>query len=98
MCAEDVAPIDSSCPCEVCRSYSRAAIHAALCNNTAAGATLVSIHNVAYTQDLTCALRQAILAGTFADFVRRFMATQYGSDVPQWIRNALGHAGIELDS
>ena len=82
----------------MCRQYSRAAIHAALCHNTAAGATLVSIHNVAYTQNLTCELRQAIREGRFEAFVKDFMKTQFTDDVPEWIRNALDSVGISIET
>lgn len=94
--ADDPQPIDSTCPCEVCQKYSRAAVHAALCHNTAAGATLVSIHNVAYTQNLTCAMRQAIQQGQFEEFVNDFMRIQFVDDVPEWIRNALQSVGMSL--
>jgi queuine tRNA-ribosyltransferase catalytic subunit len=96
-CADDTQPIDATCPCEVCQQYSRAAVHAALCHNTAAGATLVSIHNVAYTQNLTCAIRQAINKGEFEGFVKDFMRAQF-TEVPEWIQNALQSVGITLDS
>ena len=97
-CADDPQPIDAACPCEVCQQYSRAAVHAALCQNTAAGATLVSIHNVAYTQNLTCAMRQAIRKGEFEEFVKEFMRIQYVDEVPEWIRNALQSVGISVES
>lgn len=96
-CAEDERPIDANCPCATCRNYSRAALHNALCHGTAAGATLVSAHNVAYTQNLTHRIREAIVAGRFPDFVRSFMHTQYGEGgCPDWVRDALEHVGIEV--
>jgi tRNA-guanine family transglycosylase len=96
-CADDTRPIDETCTCEVCQQYSRAAVHAAVCNNTAAGATLVSIHNVAYTQNLTLAIRQAIQKGEFERFVKEFMKVQFADEAPEWVRNALDTVGISLE-
>lgn len=96
--AEDTRPLDSSCPCPVCRTYTRAYLHATLCKNLPAGATLVSQHNVAYMQNLTLAMRAAIRDGALPQFVRDFMRQQFpGARYPGWVVDALRHAGIELD-
>lgn len=96
-CAEDERPIDAACQCATCRGYSRAALHSALCHSTPAGPTLVSVHNVAYTQNLTRRIRAAITAGEFPGFVRQFMRTQHGEGgSPQWVRDALAHVGIDV--
>eukprot|EP00892_Ulva_mutabilis_P009127 jgi/Ulvmu1/6587/UM003_0224.1 len=94
---DDEQPIDAACPCATCRKYSRAALHNALCHGTPAGASLVSVHNVAYTQNLTRSIREAIAGGTFPAFVQSFMCTQYGAaGCPEWVRNALTHVGIDV--
>lgn len=98
MCrADDERPIAEDCDCSTCRNYSRAALHNALCSNTPAGATLVSVHNVAYTQNLTRRIRTAIASGVFPEFVQQFMLAQYDEGgCPGWVRDALAHVGIEV--
>lgn len=58
----------------------------------------MSIHNVAYTQNLTCEMRQAIKEGRFEAFVKDFMKVQFTDEVPEWITNALGSVGISLET
>lgn len=57
----------------------------------------MSVHNVAFTQNLTRTIREAIVAGDFPAFVKRFMHAQYGpGGCPQWVQNALNHVGIAV--
>ena len=63
----------------------------------AAGATLVSVHNVAHMQQVTYRMRCAIRNGRFSEFVQEFMLEQYPTrDYPSWIRDALAHVEITL--
>jgi queuine tRNA-ribosyltransferase len=50
--ANDLAPIDSECDCEVCKKYSRAYIHHLLKIGEATGMVLATIHNLRYYQRL----------------------------------------------
>lgn len=94
--ARDFRPIDEECDCPVCRSYTRATLHA-LATREIAGAQLISQHNIAYLLRLTKAMRQAILADDLPRFVNDYMAKMFPKgDVPKWVRDALKVAGIEL--
>ena len=64
--------------------------------NMAAGAILISRHNVAYMQNLTLAMREAIQEQRFPEYVRNFVRIQYptAADCPLWVSEALTHAGI----
>ena len=94
---DDRGPIDASCDCLVCRTYSRATLYHRV-TREANGAILVSYHNIHYMQRLTREMRAAIEAGTFPAFVRAFVAKQFPDGaVPAWVRAALEEgAGIEL--
>lgn len=96
-CADDVQPLDPNCNCEVCKKYSRAYLHSILSKSMAAGAILISQHNVAYMQNLTYSMRQAIRDGVWTKFVQDFMLVQNPKkNYPGWIVDALNHVGIEL--
>jgi len=97
--ASDPRPIDPGCGCMVCRRHTRAYLHATVARGLPSAASLVSYHNVAYTQGLTRRLRAAIRAGALAEFVRAFVGAHFGGDpeaVPQWVVDALDVAGIDL--
>jgi queuine tRNA-ribosyltransferase len=99
ICASDPRPIDPDCDCMVCSRHTRAYLHATIARGLPSAASLVSYHNVAYTQRLTRRLRAAIRAGKLAEFVRAFVSAHFGGDaeaVPQWVVDALDVAGIDL--
>lgn len=70
----DKAPIDDSCRCAACRSYSRAYLHHLLKAEELLGPTLISIHNVAVMNRLVAEIRAAIPAGTLGETKRRWLA------------------------
>jgi len=76
--AEDMAPLDESCACSVCASYSRAYLHHLIRAKEILGAMLMTEHNIAYYQALMAGMRDAIAAGRFAgfavDFSRNYLA------------------------
>jgi|TARA_R110000868_G_scaffold57310_6_gene177159 queuine tRNA-ribosyltransferase len=80
--AEDLAPLDESCACSVCQSYSRAYLHHLIRAKEILGAMLMTEHNIAYYQSLMAGMRAAIAEGQFAGFARDFR-TEYlaGSDL-----------------
>jgi len=61
--AEDQQPIDESCGCMVCRRYSRAYLRHLFVAGEALGATLNSVHNLAFYLDTMMRVR-AELAGS----------------------------------
>jgi queuine tRNA-ribosyltransferase len=82
----------------VCQKYSRAYLHNVVTKGLASASILVTYHNVAYMQNLTRRIRQAIEEQRFPDFVRGFLRDLHPQgDVPQWVCDALEAAGISLE-
>jgi queuine tRNA-ribosyltransferase len=72
--AEDQAPIDASCACPVCTTWSRAYLHHLVRSGEMLGAMLMTQHNLHFYQDLMQAMRTAIMAGQFKVFQSDFNA------------------------
>jgi queuine tRNA-ribosyltransferase len=64
----DPAPLESGCPCYVCRHFSRAYLHHLFLAREMLGPTLLSLHNVAYYGRLMADARRAVEEGGFAAF------------------------------
>lgn len=63
--ARSDAPLDDSCPCQVCARHSRAYLRHLFQVGEPTGARLLSLHNLAWTLDLMARMRTAIAEGTF---------------------------------
>ena len=70
----DFYPIDTSCDCYACTSFTRAYVHHLYAANEILGAILGAIHNVRFYQRMMSDVRSAIVAGRFADWKREFLA------------------------
>jgi queuine tRNA-ribosyltransferase len=77
----DTGPLDEKCDCYTCKNYSRSYLHHLDKCNEILGARLNTIHNLRYYQRVMQGLREAIEAGTLAEFVAEFYA-QKGMPVP----------------
>jgi queuine tRNA-ribosyltransferase len=66
--ADDHEPLDSESSCPPARDFSRAYLHHLFRAGEALGATLLSIVNLFYYQELMAGARAAIAAGRFADY------------------------------
>lgn len=75
---QDTDPLDPTCDCYACANFSRAYLHHLHRSNEILGSMLNTIHNLRYYQTLTAELRDAIAAGRFSDYVRRFHAERNG--------------------
>lgn len=64
--AEDSGPIDPTCSCLACRTYSRAYIHHLFKVGEMLGPQLASIHNLSHYLDLMKRIRLSIEDGSFA--------------------------------
>jgi queuine tRNA-ribosyltransferase len=73
--AEDLAPLDDTCACAVCANHSRAYLHHLIRAKEILGAMLMTEHNIAYYQALMAGMRDAIAAGSFAEFAAKFRAS-----------------------
>jgi queuine tRNA-ribosyltransferase len=68
----DTRPLDECCPCYTCRNFSRAYLHHLQRCNEILGAQLNTLHNLFYYHELMGAIRTAIEAGGYSDFVKCF--------------------------
>lgn len=66
--ARDTAPLDESCTCLACATYSRAYLRHLLVTRELTAHRVLSIHNLAFTLDLMASVRHAIGSGSFEDF------------------------------
>ncbi|KAH1253285.1 Queuine tRNA-ribosyltransferase catalytic subunit 1 [Glycine max] len=96
--ADDTRPIDPTCPCMVCKNYSRAYIHC-LVTKDAMGSQLLSYHNLYYMLQLSRNLHSSIVEGRFPEFVCDFLHKMFPKgDVPEWVCDAMEVAGIDISS
>jgi queuine tRNA-ribosyltransferase len=72
--AEDESPLDEAIDCPASRDYSKAYLHHLVKSGEILAQVMLSWHNLAFYQALTAAMRDAIRAGRFAAFRRRFHA------------------------
>ena len=61
----DFYPIDKTCKCETCKSYSRAYLHHLIRNDEILGLTLISLHNISHLIRFTNAISHAIRDNCF---------------------------------
>jgi len=70
----DQKPIDPECECPTCRDYTRAYICHLMKSKEMLGATLGSIHNLYFINNLVKKMRQAILNGNFQEYKKDFLS------------------------
>ena len=75
----DFSPIDKTCKCETCKSYSRAYLHHLLRNDEILALTLISLHNIAHLIRFTNAISRAIKDNCFT------------IDFAPWKRSSIAH-------
>jgi queuine tRNA-ribosyltransferase len=73
----DAAPLDSECPCEACRRFSRAYLRHLFLARELLAYRLLSLHNLTFYLGLMAAMRRAVADGAFAPFRSRFL-DRYG--------------------
>ncbi len=79
--ARDAHPLDAACACPTCTGgFTRAYLHHLVRQKEMLASVLISQHNVFYLLDLMRRAREAVLGGTYADFVDDFMASPAASD------------------
>ena len=75
--ARDFHPLDSSCNCYTCRTYSRAYLRHLIKAEEILGLRLLTIHNLAYLQTLMKEIRQAIADDCLPEYQKTCFA-DYG--------------------
>jgi len=78
---DDPRPLDDSCGCPACRSYSRAYLHHVVRSDEIIASMLLTWHNLRYYQDLMAGLRAAIAGGRLGGFVAEFHAARAAGDI-----------------
>ena len=68
----DGRPIDRSCACPACRSFSRAYLRHLLTAGEMLAMRLAVLHNLHFYNELMARIREAIDSGTFEDFRARY--------------------------
>jgi len=79
--ADDPRPLDEACTCPACRDYSRAYLHHVYRSNEMISGMLLTWHNLHYFQEIMQGMRDAIAAGSFADWEADFHATRALGDI-----------------
>jgi queuine tRNA-ribosyltransferase len=78
---KDFRPLDDTCSCYVCATYSRAYLHHLFSVGEILGATLASLHNIAWFQQFMGNMRLAIVEGRFEAY-RRWVHEVYPEGEP----------------
>ena len=78
----DGTPLDSACPCEACRRFSRAYLRHLFAARELLAYRLLSLHNLTFYLGLVREMREAIARGGFGSFRSRFLE-RYGTDVAE---------------
>ena len=73
----DFFPVDVSCDCYTCATFTRAYVHHLYVANEILAAILGAIHNVRFYQNLMSGARAAIVEGRFPGFKRDFLAAYH---------------------
>ena len=69
---EDAEPVDATCGCETCQSFSRAYLHHLFRNREILGMRLMTLHNLHYYLQLMQEMRTAIQNNHFSSFRTTF--------------------------
>ena len=76
----DFGPLDPACSCPTCRNYSRAYIRHLVKQKEMLGGILLSIHNIHFLIHLMEQAREAVLAGSYQEFLDAWMASPAAKD------------------
>ena len=70
---DDFTPIDGSCDCECCKSYTKAYIRHLITSNETLGARLLSIHNLRFLIRIMEGIRESIKEDRFLEYKDEFI-------------------------
>jgi queuine tRNA-ribosyltransferase len=71
---DDAAPLDPTCDCETCTTFSRGYLRHLFAAGELLGLRLLSLHNVRYLIRLSARARAAVVDGTFEGWSRAWLA------------------------
>lgn len=93
---KDTRPIDESCDCNTCKTYTRAYLHHIVTVETVA-CHLLSVHNIAFQMKLMQNIRQSIKEQRFPKFIQEYMLNIYpDKKYPSWIIDVLKAVNVNL--
>lgn len=93
---KDMIPIDESCECNTCKTYTRAYLHHIVTVETVA-CHLLSVHNIAFQMKLMRNIRESIKEQRFPEFIQQYMLNLYpDKKYPEWIINVLKAVNVNL--
>lgn len=70
----DFSPIDDSCECSVCQNYTKAYVSHLFRSKEMLGATLATIHNLFFMNNLMANIRQSIREDNFHEYKNKFLS------------------------
>lgn len=73
---EDFTPLDETCPCYTCKTFSRAYLNHLVKSREMLGYMLLSLHNITELIRFTQAIREAILQDTFAQDFAHWLSSE----------------------
>ena len=79
--ADDPRPLDATCTCPACQNYSRAYLHHVFRSNEMISGMLLTWHNLHYFQTIMQEMRDAIAAGTFEAWEKKFHEDRARGDI-----------------
>ena len=79
--ADDPRPLDETCTCPACSNYSRAYLHHVFRSNEMISGMLLTWHNLHYFQTIMQEMRDAIAAGTFEAWEKKFHEDRARGDI-----------------
>lgn len=71
--ARDTGPLDPHCSCPTCTGYSRSYLRHLVTMKEMLGATLISMHNLHFLLELARQAREAVIAGTYGEFLTEWL-------------------------
>jgi len=75
-------PVDPSCDCYTCRSFSAAYLSHLFRSGELLGLRLASIHNLRFITNIMRDIRESVLDGSFEDFRKDFLSSYKTTDEP----------------
>ena len=78
---DDPAPLDPACSCYTCTGFSRAYLHHLYKAKEILSSVLMTLHNLAYYQDLMARVRKGIENGSFNEVKAQVLAAYEADDI-----------------
>ena len=94
---KDMFPVDTSCDCYTCRTFSRAYLHHLFRVGEVMSATLSTIHNIRFFIRFMDQMRDSILNGTFKDFRKRAHEIYPDETGPRPVASYGRHSEVNTD-